>query len=77
MTSFQHDEEIIAFAKKAARAFEGHPEWYTFTEGDIEPGCMLALRWGQGLDCVKVVRLDEYFQPIIFQQAIKKRETPA
>jgi hypothetical protein len=40
--------------------------------GEIEPGCWLALRWGMGKDCVLVLKLDEFEQPVNFQNIIKR-----
>ena len=70
MTSIQHEQERIAFVERAVRSFEQHPDYATF--GDLEPGSLLALRWGLGNDCVLVVRLDEDYEIAVYQQAIKK-----
>jgi hypothetical protein len=60
----------LAFAEKAAAWFSEHPEHRSYTDGYIEPGCLLALRWGLGNDCVLVMKLDEFFEPTIYTQII-------
>jgi hypothetical protein len=70
MTTVQQDAEQAEFAVKAASHFAAHPEHSTF--GDTEPGSYLALRWGMGEDCVKVVMLDNNHEPTVYQQIIKK-----
>lgn len=70
MTSIQQEREHIAFVERAVKSFEEHPEYATF--GDLEPGSLLAIRWGLGNDCVLVVQLDEYCEAVVYQQAIKK-----
>lgn len=61
-------DEQREFVDKAAKAFSMDPKWRTY--GDIEPGSYFAVRWGGGNDCVLLLRLDEYFEPIIFGQVI-------
>ena len=72
------EEEIteeLDFARLAAEMFSENDGWTTFTDGDIEPGCLFAVRWGLGDDCVLVMRLDDDHKPTVYQQIIKK-ETP-
>ena len=72
MTTLQEETNLIDFAMRAAKLFAEKPECSTFSAcGIIEPGCLLALRWGMGNDCVLVVKLDESNQPVNFQQAVK------
>ena len=59
----------IEFAQRAAKAFAEHPQYMTF--GDVEKGGYLALRWGLGGDCVLVVKLDEFDEPVNFHQLIR------
>jgi hypothetical protein len=59
-----------AFAEKAAKAFAENPKLRTFTEGDIEPGVPLAIRWGMDDRSVVVVRLDENHEPVIYGQLV-------
>jgi len=77
ITYLDEEQKVLDFVRAAAEHFEKHPKHYSFTTGEIEPGCLLALRWGLGEDCVLIFRLDEYFQPIIFQQAINREEKDA
>lgn len=65
----------LAFAEKAAAAFKESPDLTSFSEGDITPGCLLALRWGYDNDCVLVLKLDEAEEPVLFQQMMPRPET--
>ena len=71
MTYVQDERARIAFAEKAAAHFAAHPEHWTYSDGDLAPGCLLALRWGCGNDCVLVARLDESEQLVNFQSIIR------
>ena len=70
MTSITQEKNQLEFAEKAAEHFTKHPDHSSY--GDLEPGSFIALRWGLGDDCVLVLKLDEYFQNVNYQQAIKK-----
>jgi len=59
-----------AFAEKAAAAFAGDPEMTSFTDGEIAPGVLLALRWGSHKRAVLVLRLDEIHQPTIYADLV-------
>ena len=63
-------EAEIEFARRAAKDFEEHPEHSSY--GDLEPGSLLALRWGLGNDCVYVFKLDEYFVPTNYMNIVGK-----
>ena len=65
-------EAEIDFARRAAKDFAEHPEHATF--GSLEPGSLLALRWGLGNDCVFVFKLDESFIPTNYMNMIKQEE---
>jgi len=73
MTTKYEELERLAFAERAAACFSKDAKMATFTDGDIAPGVFLALRWGLGNDCVLVVKLDEYDQPVNYQQLVKVR----
>jgi hypothetical protein len=73
MTTFSEENELTEFAKKAANNFEENPDHATYSVKYPAPGELLAIRWGMGNDCVLVLKLDEYFEPVIFQQAIKRK----
>jgi hypothetical protein len=60
----------IAFAERAARRFQAHPEYWTFSDGELAPGELLALRWGLGDDCVLVLRIGED-TPVNYQQLVR------
>ncbi len=72
MTFLTNEEETIKFAKMAANDFEKNPQHMSFTLGEIEPGCLFALRYGLGDDCVLVFKLDESFEPVNFQNLVQK-----
>jgi len=72
MTSMKETTEVLEFAKAAAKKFAENQNYTTFTTGPMEPGVLLAIRWGMGDDCVLVVRLDEFFEPVNFQQLVRE-----
>jgi hypothetical protein len=74
MTTISGEQRLVDFAKKAAEYMGNDSRVHTF--GDVEPGTFLAIRWGLGDDCLMVVKLDEDFQPINFQQAIPRGKEP-
>lgn len=71
-TYLSEAEAQIAFAKDAADHFSSHPEHSTFTDGEIKEGVLFAVRWGLMNDCVLVLKLDEYFTPIVYGECIKR-----
>lgn len=70
VTSVSEQQEIIAFAERAAQDFAKDPNMTSF--GTIGGGAFLALRWGLGNDCVLVLKQDECFEPVVFGQIIKE-----
>lgn len=72
MVSLSSQKEEIDFANEAAKDFEEYPKHSSF--GSLEPGSFFALRWGMGEDCVYVLKLDENYEPAIYQQIIKRKE---
>lgn len=71
MTSKTAELERLAFAEKAAAHFKEHPEHWSYTDGDIEPGAFFALRWGGGGNCVLVLKLDDFDEPVNYQELIR------
>ena len=67
----EEEMEKISFAERASRYFALHPECLSFSDADIVPGCLLALRWGLGDDCVLVLKLDDHFEPTNYQNIIR------
>lgn len=61
----------LDFAKKAAKHFAENPKHSSYTDGDITSGCLLALRWGLGDDCVLVLQLDESHVPTNYQNLVR------
>ena len=67
-----NDDEVKTFALLAAEAFGNNKGLKTFTNGDIEPNCLFAVRWGLNKDCVVVFRLHEYDEVLNFTNVIKQ-----
>lgn len=61
----------LSFMEKAAAHFATHPQHWTYTDGEVESSCLLALRWGLGNDCVLVVKLSDMHHPTIYAQVIQ------
>lgn len=73
---YMNDEkERIEFAERAAKHFAANPKHWSFTDEDIAPGVLLALRWGLGNDCVAVLKLDSEFTPVIYGNLIGAFQT--
>lgn len=72
MVYMDEDDEIRDFAKRAAKSFAENDKYVTFTDSAIEAGCLFAMRFGLGEDCVVVFRLDEDFEPVNYQQLIEE-----
>jgi isopentenyl phosphate kinase len=65
------EESARRFAEAAAKSFTEHPEFHSFSDGEIDP-LLLALRWGVSGQAVLVVQLDEGFQPVIYGDVVPK-----
>lgn len=63
----------IEFVEKAARVFSDNKDISTFTDGEIAPGCLFALRWGILEDCIVVFKLDSEHLPVNYVQLITNR----
>lgn len=72
MINLEIDTEREEFARRAAVHFAENSKLYTYTDGNIEPGCWFALRFGLGNDCVVVFKLDEFDEPTNYQQLIRE-----
>ena len=59
------DKEVADFAERAASHFREHEKHWTYTDKEIEPGCLFATKWGLGRDGVLVFKLDDEFEPVI------------
>ena len=64
----RRDED--AFAEKAAKAFAADPTMTSYTEGDIVPGTLLALRWGLHNRAVAVLALSETHEPMVYSDLV-------
>ena len=70
MTTLEDEEKLLDFVRLVAEHFSDHPE--TATYGELGGGNFFALRWGMGEDCVVVLKQDEDWKPVNFQNIIKK-----
>lgn len=64
--------ERLEFARKAAQHFAENPGHNTYTDGEIEPGCLFGLRWGLSDDCVLVIKLHDYEAPVNYQNLVRE-----
>ena len=60
----QQQEEEADFAKRACRAFAENPKIYTFTDGDVKAGELLAIRWNT--NTALILKLDDCFIPACY-----------
>lgn len=65
------------FAKRAAAQFAANPRMTSFTDAEITPGALLAMRWGLMDDCVLVLKLDENHVPTNYAELVRQVEPPA
>lgn len=70
MTRIDSEKERSEFACRAANHFSKNPHHFTYTDKEIEADAFLAIRFGMDYDCVVVVKLDEFFEPINYQNII-------
>jgi hypothetical protein len=73
-----HESAILdelSFAKRAAALFARDSSKWSFSDREIDRGCLVALRWGLGDDCVLVLRLDEIHEPTIYAQLVPRLES--
>lgn len=74
---FQHlnaKQRELDFVRRAAERFTQDEALISYTDDDIEPGTMMAIKWGMDSDCVLVIHLDEISQPTVYQHAIPTRK---
>lgn len=64
------EQRILDFAKKAAVNFRDIKN-VTYTLGEVEPGCLFAVKWGCADTSVLVFKLDESFEPRVFGDLIQ------
>ncbi len=73
-TYLSNEQEQMAFAVEAARDFAANPKHWSYSNCKpeaIQPGALLALRWGLGDDCVLVLRVGDDV-PVIYGQLIRQ-----
>ena len=63
----------IEFVKRAIEVFDGDLDIATFSLACLEPGCLLAIRWGLLDDCVMVVRLHDEYVPTNYTNVLERR----
>ncbi len=71
VTYITEEKEVQEFALKAAKKFKEKPEYCSLSYEQIKPGCLLALRWGLTDTSVLVLKVDESFEPVVYQSIIK------
>ena len=74
MTTFGRESEVNEFAKRAMQRFISDNRLDTYTDKDVEAGCLFAIRWGAFDRCILVFRLDENVEPVNFQDCLTTRE---
>lgn len=72
ITRVEEDIEQQEFAKRAAKHFAENPQHSSYTDSEIGPGCLFALRWGIMEDCVVVMKLDDNHVPTNYQQLTRE-----
>jgi hypothetical protein len=75
MVYMSTEQDELDFARRAASYMAADPKIFTYTDGPIQQGCLFAVRFGLGDDCVVVMRLAHDHVPTNFQNLI--REVPA
>ncbi len=60
------------FAERAAKFFTENEKGYSYTDGEIEPGCLIALRWGMDGRSVAVVKIDHAHESVIYAELVNK-----
>ena len=70
MIRMEEENKIREFVINAAKDFSKNKEHRTYTNSEIEQGCLFALRFGLDNDCIVIFKLDECFEPINYQQII-------
>lgn len=63
-------DERKQFALSAAQYFADNSDKYSYSEGCLQEGELLALRWGLGEDCVLVLKIDEYAPLEIYEHIV-------
>ena len=66
-----------AFAEEAAKVFAENPESTTYTEGALDAGVLLALRWGLLDDCVVVIKISDDHEPVNYYNLTAKYQAKA
>lgn len=69
--NLNEQDRQTTFAREAAAYFAEDSQCKTYTSGDITPGCLFAIRWGGGDDCVAVIKLDDFHEPTCYENIIK------
>jgi len=75
MIYLEEQAQLTAFAERAADCFSRQPDFNTYTDADIKPGCLFAVRWGLGKDCVIVFRIAQEHEVLLYCQLIKEAKT--
>lgn len=76
-TTAQEEIARAEFAKVAAVQFAKDAGMHTWSDSDLVPGCLLAMRWGLGGDGVLVMRIDENTPIVNYQKLVKDEQKEA
>lgn len=71
ITYISNEEDNQSFARRAAEHFAENPKHWTYTDGDIVAGCMFAMRYGLGNDCVVIFKISHDADVINYQELIR------
>ena len=58
-TTTHEEHEVQKLVSQATEWVNNHPWGRTLTCSEIGNGCLLAIRWGMGKDCILVLKLDD------------------
>ena len=73
VTSISEEKEIQEFVLMAKKDFEKNPEHYSFSYKAVDKGCLLAMRWGFEDNSILVLKLDDFFEPVVYRNIIERR----
>lgn len=72
LINLQEEQESLAFAREAAKAFEENPKYSTYSTGVIKEGEYFAVRWGMNDRCVLIFKVSHDFTPTVYTDLIPK-----
>lgn len=67
-TTLESRSKELEFVREVATAFASDQKMNSY--GELTPGSLLAIRWGLHGRAIKVVRLAEDFEPVVYVDAV-------